>query len=175
MILDFFGVADLQGGPIAKRVPHRVPVYLRDAGFQRGSSTIHSVALWALRPGAHAIDQPDIWCDRDIIACLDGDLYNRTDLLAMISPVQTNPLELSDTEVLARLLLRHGPNALSHVEGDFAFGLWHFATRSLLLARDIVGIRSLYHARHENLTSRPRTDIVQPEVGRVLHPVRSSR
>ncbi|MDE3156908.1 MAG: asparagine synthase (glutamine-hydrolyzing) [Acidobacteriota bacterium] len=52
----------------------------------------------------------------------------------------------SDTEVLLRWVLRHGPAGLSAVRGMFALALWDQEARSLLVARDRFGIKPLYVA-----------------------------
>jgi asparagine synthase (glutamine-hydrolysing) len=49
-----------------------------------------------------------------------------------------------DTEVLLRMLLRFGTDALIQMRGQFAFALWDRKDRSLLLSRDRLGVLPLF-------------------------------
>src|SRR5262249_35607469 len=53
----------------------------------------------------------------------------------------------SDTEVLLRLLVCRGVDALAFVRGMFAFGWWDGDAGALLVARDRFGIKPLYVAQ----------------------------
>lgn len=52
-----------------------------------------------------------------------------------------------DTEVLLRMLLRYGTDALAQLRGQFAFGLWDNRDQSLLLSRDRLGVLPLFWAQ----------------------------
>src|ERR1700690_3694469 len=72
----------------------------------------------------------------------NGELYNHEELRSRLpGPWRSS----GDTEVLLRLLARDGAAALDQLVGMFAFALWDGAQRSLLLARDRVGIKPLYY------------------------------
>jgi asparagine synthase (glutamine-hydrolysing) len=72
----------------------------------------------------------------------NGELYNHENL----RPALPGPWRSSgDTEVLLHLLVREGAKSLLKLSGMFAFGLWDAERRSLLLARDRLGIKPLYY------------------------------
>jgi asparagine synthase (glutamine-hydrolysing) len=74
----------------------------------------------------------------------NGEIYNYRDLAREVSddaPLRTR----GDTEVLLRLLERHGEAALGRLRGMFAFGFYDFRRRRLLLARDHLGQKPLYY------------------------------
>jgi asparagine synthase (glutamine-hydrolysing) len=58
----------------------------------------------------------------------------------------------SDLELVLRLVLRHGTRYVPQLLGDFAFVVWHAATRTLVAACDPFRIRKLFYAsRHQHL------------------------
>ncbi len=72
----------------------------------------------------------------------NGELYNHEALRATLEgPWRSS----SDTEVLLRLIARDGIAGISQLVGMFAFALWNGGDRSLLLARDRLGIKPLYY------------------------------
>lgn len=54
-----------------------------------------------------------------------------------------------DTEVVLRAIGRHGREAVGWLRGMFAFAAWDGERRTLLLARDPLGLKPLYVARSE--------------------------
>src|SRR5262245_30627634 len=73
----------------------------------------------------------------------NGEVYNyrqlRRELVDRGEPFTTS----SDTEVLLRLLVCDGPDALSRVRGMFALAWWDDRDRTLVVARDRFGIKPL--------------------------------
>jgi asparagine synthase (glutamine-hydrolysing) len=51
-----------------------------------------------------------------------------------------------DTEVLLRMLLRFGTDALAQLRGQFAFAFWDRKEQTLLLSRDRLGVLPLFYA-----------------------------
>jgi len=77
----------------------------------------------------------------EYVLTYNGELYNHEALRATLpGPWRSS----SDTEVLLRLIARDGIAGINQLIGMFAFGLWNDQERSLLLARDRVGIKPLY-------------------------------
>ena len=79
----------------------------------------------------------------------NGELYNHTELRSKFSneKLRSN----SDTEVLLRCIEEEGEQALEKLNGMFAFAQWDHQRRTLLLARDRVGIKPLYYTTLGNI------------------------
>jgi asparagine synthase (glutamine-hydrolysing) len=98
-----------------------------------------------------AASQPMLSTDSRFALSYNGELYNFADLKK-----ETNSgkpfLSTGDTEVLLRLLARHGRTILPRLNGMFAFALWDEQKKNLLLARDRFGQKPLYVVRVGSLT-----------------------
>jgi asparagine synthase (glutamine-hydrolysing) len=77
----------------------------------------------------------------------NGEIFNYLELRAELEAAGERFHTTSDTEVLLRMLMLHGPAALPRLNGQFALVLWDARERSLLLARDRFGIRPLHYWR----------------------------
>jgi len=83
--------------------------------------------------------------DGSIWVALDGEIYNRADLRNVL---EANGHELSsvcDSELVAHLYEEYGCSCVDELRGSFAFPLWDSAKKSLLLARDRDGERSIFY------------------------------
>lgn len=89
-------------------------------------------------------DQPMESADGRFVITFNGEIYNYRELRPELErrgyPFRT----ASDTEVLLAGLALDGPAFLQKTIGMFAFALWDKRERSLLLARDRVGVKPLY-------------------------------
>jgi asparagine synthase (glutamine-hydrolysing) len=75
----------------------------------------------------------------------NGEVYNHVELRREL--LHTGPFENdSDTEVVLRLLERHGQMAMHRFNGQFALAWWQPERRRLTLARDRFGVRPLYYS-----------------------------
>ena len=87
-----------------------------------------------------------IWNEAGTLAVVyNGEIYNfrelRQQLLGLGHSFRTN----SDTEVIVHAYEQWGPDCTGRFNGIFAFALWDQNTRSLLLARDHLGVKPLYY------------------------------
>lgn len=57
----------------------------------------------------------------------------------------------SDTEVLLKILMRHGTDILPEIKGMFALALWDSKNKTLMLARDAFGKKPLYYWKNEQV------------------------
>ena len=91
--------------------------------------------------------QPMIHPDTADSLIFNGEIYNfralRRSLQAQGEQFRSN----SDTEVLLRGLSLHGPDFLKSLQGMYALAFYNHRRRSLLLARDPMGIKPLYIGR----------------------------
>jgi asparagine synthase (glutamine-hydrolysing) len=91
--------------------------------------------------------QPMVSADGKIAVTYNGEIYNfmsvRRDLEAQGAQFLTN----SDTEVLIHGWRAWGPDVLSRLNGMFAFALYDESQRTLMLARDRLGVKPLHWVR----------------------------
>ncbi len=91
--------------------------------------------------------QPMLTEDERFALTFNGEIYNfqelRRELEALGHPFRTN----SDSEVILQAYREWGPNCVERLHGMFAFAIYDAANRTLLLARDRLGVKPLHYAR----------------------------
>jgi asparagine synthase (glutamine-hydrolysing) len=90
-------------------------------------------------------EEPSVAPDRRSAFIHNGELYNFRDLRRDLESLGEVFVSESDGEAAHRLLRRDGPASLARIEGMFALALWNEDDRTLLLARDRIGIKPLYY------------------------------
>ncbi|MBL6928373.1 MAG: asparagine synthase (glutamine-hydrolyzing) [Rhodospirillales bacterium] len=130
---------------MAERLAHRGPdssgIWRDDtakAGFAH-----RRLAVIDLSPAAAQPMVSD--CGRYVLVH-NGEIYNFRELRRELEALGERFRSESDTEVLLKLLRRDGEAALSRLIGMFAFAFWDTKERSLLIARDRLGIKPLVYA-----------------------------
>lgn len=102
----------------------------------------------------------------------NGEVYNYLELRRELEGRGHNLRTQSDTEVVLECLAAAGAGALNEFEGMFALALWDRQKRRLLLARDRLGIKPLYFARHGGeivFASELKSLLQHPRVARRLN------
>jgi asparagine synthase (glutamine-hydrolysing) len=127
-------------------------------GTRRGVAGVLEGSPAAL--GAVGERAANVAASGDVIAAVDGDIYNSDELrLAGTAAAQ-----------LVSLYLQHGiQDALRRVNGDFAAALYDARAQTLWLARDRFGVKPLYYAATPSgvaFASRPRALFEAPGVSR---------
>jgi asparagine synthase (glutamine-hydrolysing) len=88
--------------------------------------------------------QPMESADGRYVIIFNGEIYNFHDLRHRLEQRGQGFQTRSDTEVLLHWVVTFGVDGLAELNGMFAFALWDRVDRSLLLARDRLGIKPLY-------------------------------
>jgi len=76
----------------------------------------------------------------------NGEIYNYRELRSELERGGCRFRSRSDTEVILELFAREGVAALGRLRGMFALAIWDATEKTLLLARDPLGIKPLYYA-----------------------------
>jgi asparagine synthase (glutamine-hydrolysing) len=78
------------------------------------------------------------------VIVLNGEIYNYRALRSELEAAGHRFVSSSDTEVLLKLYLAHGPGLLARIRGMYALAIFDAGQRRLFLARDPFGIKPLY-------------------------------
>jgi asparagine synthase (glutamine-hydrolysing) len=79
----------------------------------------------------------------------NGELYNFRELRRELELDGERFRTESDTEVLLRMFVIHGPAMLDRLNGIFAFAIWDNREKRMFLARDRLGVKPLYYTRRD--------------------------
>jgi asparagine synthase (glutamine-hydrolysing) len=102
------------------------------------------LAIIDLSPGGA---QPMHSADRRYVITFNGEIYNYRDIRRELQAAGRAMRSDSDTEVLLEACALWGVEAaIERAIGMFAFALWDRKTKTLVLARDRLGIKPLYYA-----------------------------
>lgn len=75
----------------------------------------------------------------------NGEVYNFKELREELKSAGYGFLSSSDTEVVLNLYLQKGIDFLHSLNGMFALAIWDTREKSLLIARDPIGVKPLYY------------------------------
>lgn len=120
---------------------HRGP---DDSGYfldERVGLAHSRLSILDLEGGKQPLANPD----ESVWVVFNGEIFNFVELRAELESQGHVFRTRSDTEVIVHLYDRFGDDFVSHLNGQFAIGLWDRRRRRLVLARDRVGIRPLFY------------------------------
>ncbi len=128
---------------MASKLSHRGP---DDSGIHvdgEAGLTHRRLSIVGLSDG----HQPMSDAPENLVISYNGEIFNyvelRNELIARGRKFRTQ----SDTEVILHLYAEKGLDCLHDLNGDFAFALWDTRQRCMVLARDRMGVRPLFHTQ----------------------------
>jgi asparagine synthase (glutamine-hydrolysing) len=84
--------------------------------------------------------------DGTVWIVFNGEIYNHASLRPQLEARGHRYRTRSDTETIVHLYEEMGERCVERLQGMFAFAVWDRTRRTLLLARDRLGIKPLYYA-----------------------------
>ncbi|MBI4995401.1 MAG: asparagine synthase (glutamine-hydrolyzing) [Rhodocyclales bacterium] len=90
--------------------------------------------------------QPMVDAASGNVITFNGEIYNYIEIRAELERHGHQFRTASDTEVLLHAFRQWGRNALSRLNGMWAFAIWQPAARTLFIARDRFGVKPFHYA-----------------------------
>jgi len=108
-----------------------------------------------------------------VTVAYNGEIYNHAELRSELESCGHRFMTRADTEILPHAYEEWGAEGLlTRLEGMFAFALWDEERRTLMLARDRMGMKPLYYLEHQGrlyFASEIRPLLLASRVDRVLN------
>ncbi|HEX9443861.1 MAG TPA: asparagine synthase (glutamine-hydrolyzing) [Candidatus Binatia bacterium] len=135
-------VAEEELGRMCRSIIHRGP---DDEGFYVGAGVglgMRRLSIIDLATGHQPVRNEDgsVW------VVFNGEIYNFKDLRQDLERRGHAFYTSTDTEVIVHLYEEYGPRCVERLRGMFTFAVWDERKKTLLLARDRLGIKPLYYA-----------------------------
>ena len=150
------GVVALDGNRAPEGVVERMTAVLHHRGpddfghRQEGACVLGHRRLKIIDLSAKA-RQPLSNEDDTVWLTYNGEVYNFVQLRAELEEKGHSFRSQTDSEVIVHLYEERGSALVERLDGMFSFGVWDSRRRTLVLARDRLGIKPLYYARAGNL------------------------
>ncbi len=129
-------------GAMVKAMGHRGP---DKAGTWYSQGVGLGNARLAVIDLSSAGNQPMTNEDGTVCITYNGEIYNLAELRERLIRKGHRFSSLTDTEAIIHLYEEYGKGCLGYLRGMFAFAIWDERRKSLLLARDRIGIKPLYY------------------------------
>ncbi|TVR35626.1 MAG: asparagine synthetase B [Spirochaetaceae bacterium] len=146
MVSGICGIVNLDGAPVDRpeleRMAQRAAYRGRDGiRYQVDGAVGMAHLLLQTLPQADMHPQHLVAAERRVVFAADARLDNRDECAGADCP-DAAP---SDAELMLAVMLRYPDRGPERLLGDFACALWDGRSRRLRLARDAMGMRSLYY------------------------------
>jgi len=112
--------------------------------------------------------------DGSLWIAFNGEIFNYVELRDELTRRGHHFASLSDTEVILHLFEEFGADAVSKLNGQWAFAIWDRNERTLFLSRDRVGVRPLFYTQAGGefiFASEIKALFAHPAVQRQIDPV----
>ncbi len=160
--------------PDPSRIQSAVSSIVHRGPDQQGVFESDAVSLGATRLKIIDLDsgsQPIVAENGDTVIVFNGEIYNHLELRAELERCGHKFRTRTDTETVLAAFLEWDTDCFSRLRGMFAIALWTESSKRLVLARDRLGIKPLYIARHGDdlfFGSELKAIFVHPEIDRRL-------
>lgn len=141
------GVAPAEAGALLARMTgtlsHRGP---DDSGIHidgQAALAHRRLSIVGLADGHQPMSDPF----DDLVISYNGEVFNYVELRNALIAKGRRFRTRSDTEVILHLYAEKGLDCLDELNGDFAFALWDARHKRMVLARDRMGVRPLFHTQ----------------------------
>jgi asparagine synthase (glutamine-hydrolysing) len=145
------GFTKLKFCPGPERIRSAVQSIVHRGPDQQGVFESNFVALGAARLKIIDLDsgdQPISAESGDTVIAFNGEIYNHAELRVELERRGHRFRTRTDTETVLAAFLEWDTDCFSKLRGMFAIALWTESRKRLVLARDRMGIKPLYIARH---------------------------
>ncbi len=112
--------------------------------------------------------------NKHAIIVFNGEIYNYLEIKKDLLKSGFHFNSTSDTEVLLNCYLHKGVDMLTHLNGIFSFALWDTRNRTLLIARDGIGVKPLYYTHNQKgvlFSSELKALLAEPSIDRTINPI----
>lgn len=151
------GAVRLDGGPLPAGLLSRMAAPLRyrawdgEARWEEPGVALLHAHHWTT-PEEVGEQQPLSSPDGRYHLVADARIDNREELIRELTMVGVAVTPVStDAELILAAFMAWGEECASHLLGDFAFAVWDRERRRLYLARDVMGVRQLYHTTYDGI------------------------
>ncbi|HET6978267.1 MAG TPA: asparagine synthase (glutamine-hydrolyzing) [Pyrinomonadaceae bacterium] len=136
-----------------------------DSSGRRACLGHRRLAIIDTSPGGH---EPMFSHDGRYVLTFNGEIYNYRELREQLRSLGHQFKTDSDAEVLLAAISEWSWDAMTRLNGMFAFAVWDNKERTLTLARDHVGIKPLYYTLIPARADAPATFLFGSEIKAIL-------
>ncbi|HUS20085.1 MAG TPA: hypothetical protein VMZ25_10585, partial [Terriglobales bacterium] len=148
------GIWNLDGEPVSREILASMSARMAHRGPDGETFWIQGEAGFAyqmmkVQPESASERQP-LEHPAGITLVYDGRLDNREELLQKLPHSAGVSSASPDPEIVMAMYREWGEGFAQHLVGDIALAIWDGSKRRMLLARDVMAGRTLYHCRFGN-------------------------
>lgn len=116
--------------------------------YENGECTLLHARLAIIDPEGGKQPMELNWAGENYCIIYNGELYNTEEVRYQLLKLGHSFRGHSDTEIVLHAYAQWGAACVDLFNGIFAFGVWEEKNKRLFLARDRIGVKPLFFARH---------------------------